>query len=109
MHKKKNNLALAERWPWSPFYIWPESTGTQIPLGGESSVCTYERLYMLAGVCRRLKGWEIMSTKGAPGALDWVSLLPFLPLSLFHPPLLFSSGHFQRCPGTFKRLDRSFL
>lgn len=49
-----------------------------------------------------------MSTKGAPGALDWVSLLPFLPLSLFHPPLPFSSDHFQHYPGTFKRLDHSF-
>lgn len=50
-----------------------------------------ERLYMLASVCACLKGWEIMLTKGAPGALDWVSLLPFLPLSAFHhhhpPPL----------------------
>lgn len=61
------------------------------------------------GQCvRGLKGWEITSTKDAPGALDWVSLLPFLPLSLFHPPLPFSSDHFQHYPGTLKRLDHSF-
>lgn len=79
----------------------------QIPWTKKQRVYVWKAVYV--GQCvRGLKGWEIMSTKGAPGALDWVSLLPFLPLSLFHPPLPFSSGHFQHYPGTFKRLDHSF-
>lgn len=91
-----------------PFYIWPEPTQDPNP-PVEKSRLVYVWKAVYVGQCvRGLKGWEIMSTKGAPGALDWVSLLPFLPLSLFHPPLPFSSGHFQHYPGTFKRLDHSF-
>lgn len=51
----------------------------------------YAGLHTQAGRCaHRLEGWEIMSTKGAPGALDWVSLLPFLPsIPLSSPSPLF--------------------
>ncbi len=93
---------------WEPRFTYDQSRpGIQIPRPKRQHVYVWKAVYV--GQCARgLKGWEIMSTKGAPGALDWVSLLPFLPLSLFHPPLPFSSGHFQHYPGTFKRLDHSF-
>lgn len=91
----------------SPFTYDQSQPRVQIPRSKRQHVYVWKAVYV--GQCvRGLKGWEIMSTKGAPGALDWVSLLPFLPLSLFHPPLPFSSGHFQHYPGTFKRLDHSF-
>lgn len=89
----------------SPFSIWPEPS----PPPKSCSMCMHERLYMLACVCAVSRVGEIMSTKGAPGALDWVSLLPFLPLSSFHPPLPCSSGHLHHYPGTFKRLGCSFI
>ncbi len=94
-------------WPESPLLHDQSQPRIQIPRSQRQHVYVWKAVYV--GQCvRGLKGWEIMSTKGAPGALDWVSLLPFLPLSLFHPPLPFSSGHFQHYPGTFKRLDHSF-
>ena len=96
---------LLQRTDLTVLFTYEQSQSrVQIPRSKQQCVYLWKAVYV--GQCvRGLKGWEIMSTKGAPGALDWVSLLP---LSLFHPPLPFFFGHFQHYPGTFKRLDHCF-
>lgn len=61
-------------------YDQSQPTGPKSPWPRRQHVYVWKAVYVGQSV-RCLKGWEIMLTKGAPGALDWVSLLPFLPLS----------------------------